>query len=72
MRSLAVVLFLAVSACSPFRPEPGVSLSTCPHPVWLDAPVAAELEKVPQEGYAHFWAWLAKIEKLNEQLAACR
>ena len=71
MRSLAVALFLAVSACA-FKPEPGVSLSTCPPPVWMDAPVAAELEKVPQEGFGQFWAWLARIEKLNQALLACR
>jgi hypothetical protein len=38
----------------------------------MDAPVAAELEKVPQEGYREFWAWTARVEKLNGQLAKCR
>ena len=73
MRYLLVVIIpLLLISCSTFRPEPGVSLSTCPPPQWLDAPVAAELEKVPQEGYANFWAWAARVEKLNMQLEACR
>jgi hypothetical protein len=38
----------------------------------MDYPVAAELEKVPQEGYANFWQWVARVEKLNESLLACR
>jgi hypothetical protein len=38
----------------------------------MDAPVAAELEKVPQEGYANFWQWVGRVEKLNSQLAKCR
>jgi len=72
-RLLAILslTFLLIS-CSTFRPEPGVSLSTCPPPVWMDAPVAAELENVPQEGYANFWQWVARVEKLNMQLEACR
>jgi hypothetical protein len=26
----------------------------------------------PEEGFEHTWAWIARVEKLNEALEACR
>jgi hypothetical protein len=26
----------------------------------------------PGEGFEHTWAWIARVEKLNEALEACR
>ncbi len=37
----------------------------------MDAKVAEELETVPYEGYEDLWAWLSRVERLNEALEAC-
>jgi len=44
----------------------------CPDPVWMDAPVAEELEDVPFEGHEDLYSWMSRIERLNEALEACR
>ena len=34
--------------------------------------VAAELEKVPYNGYENFWEWLGRIDKLRQEIELCR
>lgn len=33
--------------------------------------VGKELEKIPYEGYEHFWEWLGRLQKLKEELDIC-
>ena len=70
--SYSIILSFLLISCSVFRPDPGVSLHVCPPPQFADEPVAKELEKVPYEGFTNFWQWFGRIEKLNQQLEACR
>lgn len=32
--------------------------------------VAKELETLPYQGYEHFWEWLARINKLRQELSS--
>ena len=34
--------------------------------------VAEELEKIPYNGYENTWEWLARINKLRQELELCR
>ena len=46
--------------------------SNCPP--WPEAGdrVAEELEAVPFEGFEDFWEWMSRLDKLRDQLDACR
>lgn len=49
-----------------------VDYNLCPaYPVG-GKPVAEELKNVPYEGYEDFWEWIARINKLREELELCR
>ena len=48
-----------------------VEYSECPiYPVG-GKEVGAELEKVPYQGYEHFWEWIARLNKLRQELELC-
>ena len=32
--------------------------------------VAAELENIPYSGYEDFWEWLARVDKLRQELSS--
>ena len=44
----------------------------CPPPQYPDAAVGAELEGVEFAAHEHFWTWMARVEKLNQQLETCQ
>ena len=49
-----------------------VDYNLCPvYPVG-GKPVAEELKNVPYEGYEDFWEWVARVNKLREELELCR
>ena len=60
-------LILLVNGCASVEIE-----SVCPPPVWMDAPVADELEGIPFEGHEDLYDFLAQIEVLNQQLELCQ
>lgn len=67
-RALPLIVAAWLSGCAGANSD----LSTCPP--WPEAgpKVAAELERVPYEGYEDFWNWVARLDTLKRQLDACR
>ena len=64
---LAFIVTLFLSGCG----GAAVSSSACPPPQWADQEVAEELETIPFEGYEDTWAWIDRVDKLNQQLEEC-
>lgn len=67
MKYFYIILLLSITSCGG-----GSVPSLCPPPVWADQKVAEELDTIPFEGYEDTWDWIAQVERLNEQLEACR
>ena len=66
-----LIAALCLSACSSVNvTDPATTV--CPPPAWPDEKVAEELQFLPYDGWEDFWTWMAKVEKLNEQLTTCR
>lgn len=60
-----MLLVLSLSSCSTTT-----SYSCSVFPVG-GAEVGKEIEKIPYEGYEHFWEWLGRLQKLKEELDIC-
>ena len=67
LRALPFALVLAMTACAGAS-----SINQCPPWPVAGPNVAAELETIPFEGYEHFWNWMARLDKLRDQLAVCQ
>ena len=65
MRLLLASLFL-LGACS------STNVTSCPPFPVAGEKVAEELETIPFEGYEDFWGWMDRVDKLKDQLSACR
>ena len=65
---LAVIAIVAsfLSACTT------ASSSSCPPFPEAGPEVAKELEEFPFDGNEHFWDWMSSLDKLKDQLEACR
>ncbi len=73
MTRFPLVLLLLLGGCSLFGGGiQNKETSPCPPPQYADEKVAAELKTIPFEGYEDTWAWVDRVEKLNEQLEVCR
>ncbi len=54
----------------------GIGLCSCSTKVCYERPVypvggpkvGAELQNIPYEGYENFWEWIARIDKLRQEL----
>lgn len=49
-----------------------VEYSECPTYPIGGKEVGVELEKVPYQGFEHFWEWVARLNKLRQTLALCK
>lgn len=71
-RKLIYILSLILAVIVLCSCSTTVSYNICPsYPVGGEK-VAEELEKVPYDGYEDFWEWIARINKLREELELCQ
>lgn len=61
-----MLLVLSLSACSTTG-----SYKTCTVFPVGGVQVGKEIEKIPYQGYEHFWEWLGRLQKLKEELDIC-
>jgi len=61
---LAVISFL--NSCA------AINYDNCPVYPIAGENVGKELENIPYSGYENFWEWLARINKLKEELDLCK
>lgn len=61
-----MLLVLSLSSCS----TTGNYKACTVFPVG-GAQVGKEIEKIPYQGYEHFWEWLGRLQKLKEELDIC-
>lgn len=65
MQSLMLPAVLCLSSCST------INYNNCPvYPIAGEA-VAEELKNIPYEGYEDTWEWIARINKLKQELSLC-
>ncbi|GAB4197828.1 MAG: hypothetical protein OHK0024_36770 [Thalassobaculales bacterium] len=62
-----LALTLCVSACATAHSD-----AVCPPWPVAGAAVAAELEGLAPGAYPALWAWIERLARLRDQLAACR
>lgn len=64
-RSLMPVVMICLSSCAAEYCSPVMPV----YPV-AGEKVAAELENIPYSGYEDFWEWLARVDKLRQELSS--
>lgn len=68
LRFILSLIFLATLlwSCS------ATTYSNCPiYPIGGQK-VAEELQNVPYQGYENFWHWVARLDKLRQELELCK
>lgn len=61
------LLVLSLSACST-----AVNYNNCPVFPIGGKKVAEELKNVPYDGYENTWEWIARLNKLKQELELCK
>ena len=71
-RGLPYILVLTLGAMLCLNSCAKTNYEFCPSYPLAGSKVAKELENIDFEQYSNFWEWMARIDKLRQELELCK